>query len=650
MRPAPAIPRPRSGAHPAEPVPTVTTEEPAPLWPGFDGSDRPPREDQRRRALIRGIALATILVTTAYLVWRGATTLDGAALWLGVPLLLLEIHALVSLCLHTADLWDTDALPPPEPVQTTHHRIAVLVPTCNEPREVLLPTIAAAVALHPAHDTWVLDDGARPWVAELAAELGAHYTAREGNEHAKAGNVNALLGRLDVDLVAILDADHVAHARLLTHTLGYFDDPRIALVQTPQDFYNLDSFEHVDRPGRRRYAEQELFYRGVAAGRNRWNAAFWCGTNAVVRLAALRDVGGVATETVTEDIHTTIRLHRRGWRTAYHNEVLARGLAAANSEQYLNQRLRWGTGAMQVLRQENPAFVGGLRPMQRVSYLSTLLGWFESWRSLGYVLLPGLTVATGAVPLSAPVTVFLAWFGAVFLLQRLALVALSRGRAPQWHSTLFEFIRLPANLAATTALFSARARPFMVTAKGRDGSDRRRMPVPGLLVGLLVASGLVLAWYAATVAGRTVLTYDVAWVAHAAALWLLVNVVVLAMAARRIRDERFGADRRAAVRFDLGGTVLLDGTPGRLRDVSLTGLHVAAAPGTVSSGQRVRAGVTVGERLLELDAVVRAVRPRAGHDSVGLELVDVSATQSAALALALFRTGIAPQLVGAAER
>ena len=331
---------------------------------------------------------------------------------------------------------------------------------------MLLPTLSAAVALEPAHETWVLDDGGRPWVAELAAALGVRYRARETHEHAKAGNLNAALDDLDVDLIAVLDADHVANAGLLRDTLGYFDDPRVALVQTPQDFYNLDSFEHVDRPGGRRYMEQDLFYRGIEAGRNRWKAAFWCGTNAIVRLSALRDVGGVATETVTEDIHTTIRLHRRGWRTVYHNAVLARGLAASDSAQYLGQRVRWGTGAMQVLRTENPAFVSGLTVAQRLSYLSTLLGWFESWRTLGYTLLPLITVVTGAMPIVAPLSVFLPTFVGVLVLQRLALTALGRGRAPVWQSTLFEFVRLPANLQATTGAVPPQSRRLPGDGKG----------------------------------------------------------------------------------------------------------------------------------------------------------------------------------------
>ena len=78
----------------------------------------------------------------------------------------------------------------------------------------------------------------------------------------------------------------------------------------------------------------------------------------MVRVSAVRDVGGIAFESVTEDMHTTIRLHRRKWRTVYHNEVLARGLAARDGGEYQAQRIRWGTGAMQILRQERLRPVG----------------------------------------------------------------------------------------------------------------------------------------------------------------------------------------------------------------------------------------------------------------------------------------------------
>lgn len=628
-------PRTHAGPHP-----------PALDWPDFPDAAMPPAETPRRRRQVHLAAAVGVVVTAAYLGWRVTSSLVGATLWLAVPLLLLEVHALVSLLFHTGDLWDLDAVPPP-PVaaaDSSAHRIAVLVPTYNEPREILLPTLAAAAALEPAHETWVLDDGDRPWVRELAGQLGIRYRDREDHTHAKAGNLNALLPDLDVDLVAVLDADHVVAAGFLREVLGYFDDPRVALVQTPQDFYNLSSFEHVDRPRGRRYAEQALFYRGLAAGRNRWGSAFWCGTNAVLRLAALRDVGGVATETVTEDIHTTIRLHQRGWRTVYHNAVLARGLAAADATQYLNQRLRWGTGAMQVLRTDNPARARGLSLMQRVSYLSTLLGWFDSWRTLGYLLLPVATVATGALPIAAPAREMVPWFAAAFLAQRLALRALSRGRAPVWQSTVFELIRLPATLQATTALFRSRPRAFSVTAKGRGGDDRARVPAPRLLVLLTALHVLGLAWYGLCTTGRGPVHYAVPWVAHGAAGWLLVNGVLLLAALRRTLALRYGSERRAAVRFELSGAVDVDGTPARLRDLSLTGLQVVVAEPGAPVGSQVRVALPLPGGALGLRATVRSARSVADGVVLGLELAPDAAAQ-AALALALFRTGITPRLV-----
>ncbi|HYT10143.1 MAG TPA: hypothetical protein VEL73_05715, partial [Mycobacteriales bacterium] len=153
-------------------------------WPGEWSEGAAAREDPLRRALIRLAAAVALLVTAAYLTWRVTSTLDGATAWLAVGLLAVELHAFVSLAVHAFDLWDLDAAPDPPAAISPDVRVAVLVPTYNEPREVLLPTVAAAVALEPAHETWVLDDGARPWVAALASRLGARYRARTRREHA----------------------------------------------------------------------------------------------------------------------------------------------------------------------------------------------------------------------------------------------------------------------------------------------------------------------------------------------------------------------------------------------------------------------------------------------------------------------------------
>lgn len=594
---------------------------------------------------MRTVTGLSIFVSLTYLCWRLLFTLSGSTLWLSIPLVAMELWSFATFLLFVHSLWNLHAIPLATPVTKTRLRVAVLIPTFNEPREVLLPTVAAAVALEPAHTTWVLDDGHRPWVAELAADLGAEYRARTGHDGAKAGNINAALGELDADVIAVFDADHVALSAFLTHTLGYFDDPEVALVQTPQEFYNTASFEHVNSNRGLTYSEQELFYRGLAAGRNRWGAAFWCGTNAVVRVRALRSVGGVATETVTEDIHTTIRLHRDGWKTVYHNEVLARGLAAANAQQFLSQRLRWGTGAMQVLRIDNPAFIRKLSLHQRFAYLSTLLGWFDAWRTLGLILLPIATVATGGLPIRAPLVEFLCFFVASLVLQRVAVSLITRGFAPLWPSTVFDFVRMPANLRSTLVVFSGQPRPFSVTPKGRVEQDRSRMPVPWLIKLLIVASVVGAGWYAATVLGLTPIAYPIPWVAHGAMVWLLVNLAVLLAAARRIRNEAFGSDRRAAVRFRMGGHVAIDGARATVSDGSLTGLRVHTDR-PLDVGQLVQVSMGPRDEGLDLDAVVRACRPiDSGQFTVGLEFHELEHQASARLALDLFATGITPDLM-----
>ena len=533
-----------------------------------------------RKRTIHVVAIVALAASIAYLSWRVGFTLGS--LWLAIPLWLLELHAVVGLIFFTFSLWDIDSSVVPQPVFSTDKRIAVLIPTYNEPSEVLLPTVAAAVALEPTHETWVLDDGHRPWVRDMTASLGARYLTREKNDHAKAGNLNHALEYIDADLLAILDADHVVMPGFLTNTIGYFDDPKIAVVQTPQDFYNVDSFEH----GRNRswfwrdrrtvsFNEQRLFFRAIQPGKNRWGAAFWCGTNAVVRAAALRDVGGVAFETVTEDIHTTIRMHRRGWHTRYHNEVLARGLAARDVDQYQSQRLRWGTGAMQLLHTEHPLTRAGLTLPQRIAYAATILGWFDAWRTLGYVLIPLAVVFTGASPIETDALTFALAFGGAFVLQRVALALLSRGYAPVGLATLFEFIRLQITMTATLRYLRPGERPFHVTAK--DGVDvRHRNDAPWLLWLLLSLSGVAAVWFALSLAGITAVTYPIHWTVYGAAFWATLNAAFLIAAIARVRSDLFATDRRTAVRLQIAGTVLIDSSPTHLIDISMGGALVRA--------------------------------------------------------------------------
>lgn len=606
-------------------------------WQTAPAGDLPAPESGRTKAIIRGVAIGSITLTLVYLAWRAAFTIDLGVAWLAIPFFIMELHAVMSLCVFAFSLWDVDGVIPKPPRYNTDYRIAVLIPTYNESTNILLPTIAAAVALRPAHATWVLDDGDRAEVAELAAELGAGYVSRPDNSHAKAGNLNHALQTIDADLIAVLDADHVPTPQFLTHLIGYFDDPRIAVVQTPQEFYNTESFEHAanaDESGH--YHEQMLFYRMIQPGKNRWGAAFWCGTNAMIRVSALREAGGVATETITEDIHTTIRLQRRGWKTVYHNEVLARGLAAQTARDYQAQRFRWGTGAMQLLRRENPFFVGGLTLPQRLAYGATLLGWFDGWFSLGLLLVPIIVLFTGAVPIDANPLVFLPVFGVVFASQQLALRLLSRKTHRAFLPLIFELTRMTANMRATLTLLFPRKVSFDVTPKGRQGDGRGLGTAPGVLVALLVVSALAATWFCLVLI-LPGLSYPELWVAIFAAFWLTANMVLMWAAVRRAQAPQFGGERRNSVRFSTSLPAQVDDAFGEATNVSLTGAQVRfQTPMAVHYLER-SLRLWFGEAMISLGVYLVSLERTAGGSFIaGMEFLPGQDGQRARLALALF--------------
>jgi cellulose synthase (UDP-forming) len=533
-------------------------------------------ETPLRRLYLHVVALGAVLTTMIYLIWRiGWTMPSGAALWIAIPFLALELHGFLALVLFVITTWDVSPERPRVRAPLRSGRppsVTALIATYNEQLEVLLPTVAAVLAMDGEHETWVLDDGGRPEVAEMAAALGARYIARPRHEHAKAGNLNHALAMVETDLIAVFDADHVPEPEFLTRTLPYFRNPRLALVQTPQDFYNTDSFEHIG-PGSALH-EESLFYRVIQAGKHNAGAAFWCGTNAVLRVSALRSVGGVATESLTEDFHTTMRLHRAGWRTAYHNQVLASGLAAGGPDAFYAQRLRWGRGAMQVLRSDNPLTGPGLTWQQRISYAYSLAAWFDSWRTLALALLPVAVLTTGLFPVTSSPQDFLLYAGASFVLQQKSISLLCRGFARAGFSLLFDMVRLPSNLAATLSLVRPGTGVFAVTAKGRTGSARTRAHVPRVLAALAAVLTVAAGYAALSLAGFAPIHAQLRGAMFVPFLWLLVTVGFVWAAMARIRSTRFGSERREGHRFPVAIPATLDGLPGTLVDVSLGGAQV----------------------------------------------------------------------------
>lgn len=301
--------------------------------------------------------------------------------------------------LYFFQIWNPTLPDPVPPLKDA--KVDAYIPTYNEEPELLRGTIVAALEMDYPHETYVLDDGNRPEVRMLAEELGAKYISRDSNIHAKAGNLNHAMEITDGDFIIVFDSDHVAERHFITRTLGYFADDDLAFIQTPHSYYNFDSFQGSLNYDKRFYWEEgQLFYNIVQPGKNHWNAASFCGSAAIFRKSALESVGLIATESITEDMQTGLRLHANGWNSLYINERLVSGLAAPDIETFSIQRLRWGEGNLGTIFYDNPITMKGLTFAQRLNYLALMLSWTTGVQKLILYYTPLLMLLTGVGPVA----------------------------------------------------------------------------------------------------------------------------------------------------------------------------------------------------------------------------------------------------------
>lgn len=640
-----------------------------------------------KTALIRVLVVLTLVSGTSYVTWRWLFSVNWDNWWIAVPLVLAETYALVDAYLFGLTVWRIKVRgePPPPPPGAT---VDVFITTYNEPGELVRETAVAARDIAHPHQTWILDDGARPEMQAIAEEVGIGYITRSEDwadrpRHAKAGNLNNALFATEGEFLLILDADQVPDPRILDRTLGYFTDPEVALVQTPQWFKNVTESDPLG-------SQAPLFYGPIQQGKDGWNAAFFCGSNAILRrealmqlgivgyvrevetavrdalrtsqrllhrtarsipesptrdgvvavrdaavrarrdldagqpvgevtyafqravddasrsivsadleairgdLAALGDGAGgpddavdvsaievdaelgvlvvdeaaldrlaerewspltavqevaalvravevdradeaqpimpLATLSVTEDMATCMRLHATGWRTVFHQEILAHGLAPEDLRTMLQQRLRWAQGTLQVLLKENPLRQRGLSWGQRLMYFATMWSYLSGFAALPFLLAPILFLCTGALPVHAFGLTFLAFFVPYFVLNQVLFFVIGYGvktwRGHQYSLALFP-LWIRACVTAAANVWLRRPLGFVVTPKTRPTGGSRfpvrliwpQLAAMGLLL-LATVVGLLRLWTGAEDSGIGVVVNVV---------WVLYDVVVMSV-------------------------------------------------------------------------------------------------------------------------
>ncbi len=275
--------------------------------------------------------------------------------------------------------------------------VDIFVPTYSEPVEMLRRTIIGCQAIeYPRKTVYLLDDQRRAAMRELARELGCQYLDRPDNRHAKAGNLNHALPLTNGELILCFDADFVPTTDFLKRTVGFFRNPEVALVQTPQNFFNEDAITRNLGLDNALEDEQRLFFRTLQPGRDSVNAVVCHGSCFVVRRTALVQIGGVPTETITEDWATSIKLQSAGYKLYYLNEALSAGVSADRSGEFVQQRSRWAQGTLQALfATTNPLTVPGLSWKQRVMHFAGVLYYVGSLSSMFNLIAPLLYLFWG---------------------------------------------------------------------------------------------------------------------------------------------------------------------------------------------------------------------------------------------------------------
>ncbi|MBA2321723.1 MAG: glycosyltransferase [Deltaproteobacteria bacterium] len=271
------------------------------------------RRARLKTRVVQVLIVLNVVLATRYIVWRSLYSVNWELWVLALALLAAEMFSYTDTLLFGMNMWRLRQRgePPPAPPDLT---VDVFITTYNEPVDLVRETAVAAREIRYPHNTWVLDDGNRPEMRAAAEEIGVGYLVRNQewlgkDRHAKAGNIINAMYQTTGEFMMILDADQVPRPHILDRVLGYFGDEKVAFVQTPQWFKNTPDGDPFG-------TDAPLFYGPIQAGKDGWNSAFFCGSNAVLRREALMRIGVVwytreLEKRVKSALHASAKLLRR---------------------------------------------------------------------------------------------------------------------------------------------------------------------------------------------------------------------------------------------------------------------------------------------------------------------------------------------------
>ena len=358
--------------------------------------------------------------------------------------------------------------------------VDIFICTYDEPLEILERSILTALALdYPDFTVWVLDDTRRAWLREYCAATGARYVIRDNNRHAKAGNLNNGLAvtanETNAPVILVLDADFAPRRDFLKRTVGLLSNPDVAVVQTPQFYYNPDPIQHNLLAAQSWVDDQRFFFDIFQPAKDAWGCAFCVGTSFIVRRDRLNEIGGFPSQAISEDINLTYTMLARGYETWWLNEKLSIGLSAEGIPEYITQRARWCLGTIQVaLLRDGPLFGSGFTLTQRWHYLHGVLNWLCKPFMVLLLVAPPIYWFAGIPAFEADYLSFLRYGMPALLSQIIFMGWVSRSRTlPFFMEATHAVTAFAISATLLSAIVKPFGRPFKVTDKGGDRSVPR---------------------------------------------------------------------------------------------------------------------------------------------------------------------------------
>jgi exo-beta-1,3-glucanase (GH17 family)/cellulose synthase/poly-beta-1,6-N-acetylglucosamine synthase-like glycosyltransferase len=273
---------------------------------------------------------------------------------------------------------------PDEIKEPFYPMVSVHIPAYNEPPDMMIQTLEALSRLdYPEFEVIVMDNNTKDpkmWepVSEYCAKLGPRFRFFHVDPLSgfKAGALNYALKQTHpkAKVVAVIDSDYVVSSRWLREMVPAFRNPRVAIVQAPQDYRDSEANTFKTMC----YYEYKGFFHIGMMTRNERNAIIQHGTMTMVRKVSLEEVGGWAEWCITEDAELGLRIFNAGYEAIYTPESYGKGFMPDTFDDYKKQRYRWAYGSVQIIKKHFRVLSGregNLSLGQRYHFSAGWLPW-----------------------------------------------------------------------------------------------------------------------------------------------------------------------------------------------------------------------------------------------------------------------------------